>query len=386
MSGRPTRALHHGKRLVLSIVSAASLAVTTVLFASAPAHAVTDYTTTVTPQWYPNNGVVRAVLVTPDTIYLGGSFTAMRNANGGATMARNRLAAIDRNTHQLTSWNPGADNTVWALAQSGGVIYAGGDFSSAAGGSATRVAAINSAGAQVSGFTASANNQVRDFVVGPEGLYIGGKFSTVNGSPRTGAALVNPSTGAVSTWRTRLTGGRVFALADAPDGIVLGGNFDVVDGAARQGIAVVSRSTGVVTDWTPQQICDCPVFDLDVDDNDIYAAVGGGGGGRAVNWGLDDGRIDWVRSGDGDVQTIDYFDGRVYIGGHFGPRFLGQDRHQLAVVSAGPGQITSYALPFTGNDHPGLWAVHADASGLFIGGGFAMSGTSVRRFGEFAVS
>ncbi len=388
MAGRSTRTFGLGKHIVLSILSAAALAFTTLVVSPAPAHAVTDYRTNLTPQWYPNNGVVRAMLVTPDTIYLGGSFTAMRNAANGQTVQRNRLAAIDRSTRQLTSWNPNANDVVWALAQgANGVVYAGGDFTSLGNGTATRIAAITGSGSRLAGFSASANNQVRDFLLAPEGLYVAGKFGNINGAGRSGVARLNPGTGQHDAWRPVLTGGRAFALASAPGGtIVLGGNFDTVNGAVRPNLAWVTNGNAANnTGPVPRTICDCPVIDLDTNGSDIYAAVGGGGGGRATKWDLNDGRIIWNRQGDGDVQTIDYYDDRVYIGGHFGPGFMGQNRHQLAVVSSGSGAITSYSLPFTGNDHPGLWDVHADHTGLFIAGGFAMSGTAVRRFGELAV-
>lgn len=375
-----------GHRLLVGLLAVFTTTGALLVSAVAPAQAVTDYSTTPTHSWYPTSGVVRSVLVTPTTIYLGGSFTRMRNADTGATVTRNRLAAIDRSTLSLTSWDPGADNTVWTLASSGDVIYAGGDFTNVAGGSAVRIAAITTAGNRLPGFSASANNAVRDFAVTPEGLYVAGRFGNVNGTSRSGVARLDASTGALQPWRPVLTGGRVFALAQTSSGgLLIGGNFDVVGGVPRQGLAQVDTTTATDAGWAPGLICDCPVLDLTTDGSTAYAAVGGGGGGRAVAWPLAGGSPRWVRQGDGDTQAVDVYDGRVYVGGHFGPRFLGADRHQLAVLDATSGALQAYSLPFTGNDHPGLWAVHADGSGLYLGGGFALSTDSTRRFGIFGI-
>src|ERR671919_1883424 len=75
------------------------------------------------------NGRVHAIVRVGDTVYLGGSFTAVRRKDG-STATRNRLAAINATTGELTSWNPNANGTVHALATSsdGSRIYAGGDF------------------------------------------------------------------------------------------------------------------------------------------------------------------------------------------------------------------------------------------------------------------
>jgi len=374
MAARPRTLL----RRVLTTALVATLA-SVGLGATAPAQATTDYSASLTASWYPNNGVVRAVLVTPDTIYLGGSFTAMRNANGGPTVQRSRLAAIDRTTHQLTSWNPGADGAVWALAQSEGVIYAGGDFANVAGQPATRLAAIDSYGAQVPGFSAAPNNQVRDLLVTADGLYVAGKFARVGTSARSAVARLNLTTGALQSWRPVLTGGKVFALTETPGGIVLGGSFDTASGVARQGLAQVSTATGADTGWSPEAFCDCEILDLDTHAGIVYASAAGGGGGRAVAWSLADGEIQWNRRGDGDCQAIDYYDGRVYVGGHFGV-FLGQPQHQLVILDQN-GTMLPFSLPMVGNDHPGTWSVHADADGLYFGGGFQQTSSSTRRFG-----
>jgi len=74
----------------------------------------------------------------------------------------------------------------------------------------------------------------------------------------------------------------------------------------------------------------------------------------------------------------------VYVGGHFGPDFNGATRHELAVLDEGTGDVEAYSLPFTGNDHPGIWALSVEPNQLRIGGGgTALVGTQIRRYAVF---
>jgi len=82
-------------------------------------------------------GNVRAVA--PDGAggwYIGGEFDAV----GGEPRAN--LAHILSN-RTLSSWNPGANGTVWALAIQGSIVYAGGEFTSAGGQGRSNLAAID---------------------------------------------------------------------------------------------------------------------------------------------------------------------------------------------------------------------------------------------------
>jgi len=56
------------------------------------------------------NGVVHTVAYGNGVVYVGGDFTAA--VQGGTTIARNHVAAINESTGQLLAWNPGADGSV----------------------------------------------------------------------------------------------------------------------------------------------------------------------------------------------------------------------------------------------------------------------------------
>lgn len=335
------------------------------------------------------NGRVYAMAAYGGRVFIGGSFTKVRNPVTGALVARQRLAAFDAETGALDlSWNPGADATVRALAVGpDGVVYAGGAFANAAGRPAVRVVAITPEGGAVPGFTASANAEVRDLVVVGEALFVAGKFGRLNDIARVGVAKVSAATGALVTgWNARVGGGRVLALEvdAARSELLIGGNFTTVKGVSAPFLASVDQVTGAHrAGWIPPSVCGtCQVLDLTIDGDDTYAALAGGGGGRVSGWSLTTGERHWIRLGDGDVQAVDVHGGILYAGGHFA-EFAAAPANQLVAIDAATGTVLPYAIPFTGTVTPGVWALRADDTRLVVAGGFqGVEGSTARFYAE----
>lgn len=339
---------------------------------AASAEVVVGYQSTPEVSWIPN-GRVYAIAEDADRVYIGGGFTKVKNPATGKSVARNRLAAFDAETGELdTSWNPGADGTVRALTLApDGTLYAGGAFLNAGGVAATRVVALDPAGAALPTFSAAPSGDVRDFALVGDSLFIAGNFGSVGSVGRVGLAKVDAATGdVVSSWNARIGAGRVQALGVSGDRLVIGGNFKKVAGAPVWFLSSLDPTTGQRSTWTPQRICDtCNVLDLTTDGDAVYVAAAGGGGGRAGAYSQTTDLRTWVKRGDGDVQAIAYRDGVVYAGGHF-VYFDGVERHQVAALDAVAGTLLPYAISFTGDDDPGVWALTADSARLRIGGGF----------------
>ncbi len=369
---------------------------------SVPASAA--YSAQAAPSWVPN-GVVKAMVRSGPVVYLGGSFTRLTDPVSGAVMTRNRVAALDAVTGAPLPWNPNANGLVDAIAVAADrTVYLGGDFTAVGGSTATRLAAVTSAitttdtgtealtaPANRVPWTASANNTVHDLYVDGDTVYVAGRFGRVNGVNRPKLAQVTRAARSVllTDFNPAVTGGRVLTLERAVNGsLLIGGDFTSVRGTPRPFVAAVTFGSGVLTGWNPGNVCaTCNVWDLAATADAVYAAVGGPGG-RAVRWdppaAMDPtdtpAALRWSTSGDGNVQAVDVQAGVVYAGGHFGPGFGGTTRHQLAALDAGNGALQDYIVGFTGNDHPGIWALDADADGLRIAGGFVLAGNPAARY------
>src|SRR5262249_22665359 len=92
-----------------------------------------DLTTGKSLSWDPRaNDVVFALVVSGGNVYAGGGFTRVNN-----TVARNGLAAFGTTGPGVLQWNPNVNGNVYALAALGGTIYAGGDFTTAGAGNSS---------------------------------------------------------------------------------------------------------------------------------------------------------------------------------------------------------------------------------------------------------
>jgi trimeric autotransporter adhesin len=338
--------------------------------------------------WVPNRTVF-SMAESGGVIYLGGGFDALVNPTTGQRVVRRSLAALDASTGELLPWNPGADDRVRSLTVGpDGTIYAGGDFLNAAGRPASRLAAINPDGSPVAGWDASANRTVRQIRVVGNDVYVAGNFGNISGRGRNGIAKLAASDGTLDRdWDAIVGSGKVRALAVGPDStMIVGGSFLSLSGQPREFLGAVSQATGAVTNWHPSSLCgSCVLLDLDAQGRTVFAAAGGGSGGRAASYSVDSDTRLWRAVADGDVQSVAAADdGTVYFGGHFGPTFSSNQRHQLARMTDG-GALLDYRLSITGNDHPGTWDLIADHGQLHVGGGFRMAGLPTARYGRFAL-
>jgi uncharacterized delta-60 repeat protein len=183
------------------------------------------------------NGKVLAIAVQADgKIVVGGLFT-MLDGGGGGTTTRNRIGRLNPDGSLDTSFDPGADSTVAALAlQADGKILVGGDFSTFGGGGTgtsarNKIARLNPDGSLDTAFDPSADIYVDALAVQRDGkILVAGDFSTLGGATRHNIGRLNPD-GSLDTSFDPGTNSAVLALAVQADGkIVVGGNFSTLGG------------------------------------------------------------------------------------------------------------------------------------------------------------
>ena len=218
-----------------------------------------------------NLGGVYAAVRTGSTLYLGGTFTYV------AGQARNRLAAIDLATDTVTSWNPNVNNTVRALAVAGGVVYAGGDFTTVNNGTArNRLAALSTTTATATAWNPNLNGAARALAldVGNSQVYVAGDFTTVNGgTTRNRLAALSTATATATAWNPNLSNSAYAVALDIANSVLYAsGTFTTVNGGtARNRVAAFSTASGTATAFDPDANGTTAAIALDATNGLLYA-------------------------------------------------------------------------------------------------------------------
>jgi hypothetical protein len=124
------------------------------------------------------DGWVFALAVSGGTLYAGGYFTTATNS-GGAAVPANYIAQW--NGSSWSALGSGLNYYVYALAVSGTNLYAGGDFTTSGDGSQTLNYIAQWNGSSWSALGSGMNSKVHSLVVSGNTLYAGGDFTTAGG-------------------------------------------------------------------------------------------------------------------------------------------------------------------------------------------------------------
>ena len=196
------------------------------------------------------DNIVDSVAIQPDgKILVGGQITMLGGGGTGTTMRR-AIGRLNPNGSLDSSFNPGSDGNVLAMAvqPDGKILVGGGFFRLGVEGSGTTtrsmIGRLNPDGSLDSSFDPGANNAVRALAVQPDGkIVVGGDFTTLGGggygtTPRNKIGRLNPN-GSLDTTFDPGANAAVFTLAVQPDGkILVGGEFTTLGGG---GIGALPR-------------------------------------------------------------------------------------------------------------------------------------------------
>src|SRR5207253_837142 len=150
---------------------------------------------------------------------------------------RNRIAAFDLQTGNLTSWNPSASSTVGAIAASGANVYVGGYFATIGGRSRPYLAALSVTTGVATGWNPAPAGPttyvgaVDVLAVSAETVYAGGHFTNIGGMPRNFLAALDVNTGLATSWNPDIgtpacTGCQVIrTLQVSSNTVYVGGSF-----------------------------------------------------------------------------------------------------------------------------------------------------------------
>jgi uncharacterized delta-60 repeat protein len=207
------------------------------------------------------NGDVLAIAVQPDgKILVGGDFTALGGGTG--TTARNNIGRLNADGSVDTSFNPGADDIVWAfVVQPDGKIVVGGEFSTLGGATRRRLGRLNADGSIDTTFNPGVDSSVRALARQSDGrLVVGGRFTMLGGggTGTTARKYIGRLTadGSLDTTFNPGADYDVRALAVQADGRILaGGFFSMLGGGtgttARNGIGRLNADGSVDPTFNP---------------------------------------------------------------------------------------------------------------------------------------
>ncbi len=316
---------------------------------------------------------VRAFALVGNRLFVGGFIHGLLDPTTGGKGTKvyddiSYLVELDATTGKVASdltftRNAAPNATVEAITPSpdGRILYIGGRFTQAGGGSAQQVAALDlQTGRQMPGFNGPPmkNGSVHAIALAGDRLYIGGAFAEVAGSTkwnkvaaldaRTGTLLENwlppVLTGSfVDRQGTPTAGeaGAVNALAVIDRYLVVAGEWVHVGVDAptanydpHSGLTALNLSDGSLAAWRPHN--DRPAFALTLfpDGSAVCAALGGQGGGVSCLHPGDDEPIfhigqpepgetpheildHHIAHVDGDTLGVAVTENRIYLGGHF---------------------------------------------------------------------
>ena len=336
-----------------------------------------DATTGLADSFDPNaNGVVLAIAVQTDgKILAGGFFTSI----GGQT--RNYIARLDATTGLADSFNPNANNFVYSIAvQADGKILVGGDFNgtnSIGGQTRNRIARLDATTGLADSFNPNANDSVYAIAVQADGkILAGGFFTSIGGQTRNYIARLDATTGLADSFNPNANN-FVYSIAVQADGkILVGGDFNganSIGGQTRNRIARLDATTGLADSFDPNANNTVLSIAVQADGKILVGGVFNGAnsiGGQFRGFIArmeTDGRLDQTLNVgvDGLVAvTAVQPDGKILIGGGFSS-VLGVPRNNIARLNTDGTLDTA----FNPNANSDVYAIAVQADGKILAGG-----------------
>ncbi|CUR55417.1 putative quinonprotein alcohol dehydrogenase-like protein [metagenome] len=262
------------------------------------------------------NKMVHSIVHSGSTVYVGGNFGTVTDANG--TYARHGVAAYNADTGLVLPWNPDVHGLVYAVAVRNQSVFLGGAFDAVGGQPRSNLARVSATTGQALKGLRKANGAVRAIAATKKQVLVGGDFTKLGSARRVHlAGFTSSGKYRLNGWHPRATGGTVYTIQPTKGGAYVGGTYKKLNGKKAFGrISRINPVTGkLVKGFNPPVTV--PVYDIAATPRRVYVAMGGPGGGSSGSFVTKTGKRKWLRSVNGDAQTISVLSGSVYVGGHF---------------------------------------------------------------------
>jgi beta-propeller uncharacterized protein DUF5122 len=186
-----------------------------------------------------------ALIATATLVLLAGPASALATGSQSAVVSADPV-----------DWTPNVlDGTVYAVAVVGDEVVVGGDFTQvrpADGGTTLHRGGLFAfqlgTGAISAQFAPRLDGTVYGLAAGPDGtVYAGGSFTQVDGAAHPGVARLDVASGTPTAgFDSTVDGGTVSSVVAHGGAVYLGGNFTGVDGTGRPAVARISGTSGAL--------------------------------------------------------------------------------------------------------------------------------------------
>lgn len=285
--------------------------------------------------WNPTSDLaISKMAISGSKIFIYGSFTTI---NG---QARDKLAALDKNTGALLAWNPQAPNKFIAdMSALHNKVFIGGLFDSIGSQERKYLAAYNATTGQLTNWNPEPDDRRINFVYGVDAnVYVGGYFDTISGIARSNIAALDTINGALRNWNPSLN--RVpRSIHKIGKTIYVGGDFSTINGDSRKYLGAIDSATGITTAWKP----------------------------------------DSIEGPFGRIRSMTSIDSILYLAGHF-DTIAGIERNNLAAFNLNTGALESWNPSAVGISAGSIRGVVKSYDRILTHGPFASIG-GVKRFG-----
>lgn len=285
--------------------------------------------------WVPD-GPVFALAETNGVLYVGGQFDYIlpNRGHGGV---------FDLATRMSEPGFPRINGAIHAAVSDGqSGFYVAGQFTAVGRASRTNLVHILGDRTVDAAWTPWTDSPVFALAVSANTVYAGGAFATANGQPRSAAAAFDAGTGTLTAWNPDaqamfLNLPAVYALAILRDTVYVGGSFVSIGRQSRNGFAAVDANQGDATAFQADALLQ-----------------------------------PWINAGS--VSALAFLGDVLYVGGYFNA-IGGVPREYLASVDVRSGTI----LPWNPGADSGVWALATRCDAVFVGGTFTAVGAQSRQ-------
>ncbi|OYU94282.1 MAG: hypothetical protein CFE21_16995 [Bacteroidetes bacterium B1(2017)] len=188
------------------------------------------------------NGAINALAISGMNLFVGGSFTLVKNSAFATAIPKSNLAVINLGFGQVnSSWSPNPNGTINSLVNVGTNLAVGGGFSSIGALALSNMVFMNSSSSTTPVLNLTNTPNPNGIVYG---ISVNGSIASVYGSftemeylKRNRIAAISSTTGLPTSFAPSIGDGAVRAILPLGSNIFVGGNFTLVGGLSRSNFA-----------------------------------------------------------------------------------------------------------------------------------------------------